>query len=121
LNFIGSIDRQYDDSYAKAGAKIGDTLKVRLPNEYTVRSGINMAAQTTSETSVDLVMSTVKGVDLNFTSVELALSLDDFSERIVKPATSKPTRSRCTSRFTTCTTATLRRSRSLRLLTLGRT
>lgn len=86
LNFIGSIDRQYDDSYAKQGAKIGDTLKVRLPNEYTVRTGVNMAAQSTSETSVDLVMSTVKGVDMNFTSVELALSLDDFSERIIKPA-----------------------------------
>ena len=88
LNFIGRVNRQYDDSYAKSGAKIGDTLKVRLPNEYTVRTGINMSAQSTSETSVDLVMSTVKGVDLNFTSVELALSLDDFSERIIKPAMS---------------------------------
>jgi len=88
LNFIGRVDRQYDDSYAKTGAKIGDTLKVRLPNEYTVRTGINMAAQNTTETSVDLVMSTVKGVDMNFTSLELALSLDDFSTRIIEPAVS---------------------------------
>jgi hypothetical protein len=88
LNFVGNVNRQYDDSFAKSGAKIGDTLKVRLPNEYTVRSGINMSAQSTSETSVDLVVSTVKGVDMNFTSVELALSLDDFSERIIEPAMS---------------------------------
>ena len=38
-NFLGSINRQYDDSYAKSGAKIGDTLRIRLPNQYTVRSG----------------------------------------------------------------------------------
>lgn len=87
-NFIGSINRQYDDSFAKDGAKIGDTLKIRLPNEYTVRTGIVMAAQNTVETSVDLVVSTVKGVDLNFSSIDLTLSLDDFSERILDPALS---------------------------------
>ena len=34
--FIGSIDRQYDDSFARTGAKIGDSLKIRLPNQYAV-------------------------------------------------------------------------------------
>jgi hypothetical protein len=86
LNFIGNIDRQYDDSFAKSGAKIGDTLKIREPNEYVVRSGINMSAQETIETSQNLAVSTVKGVDLTFTSQELTLSLDDFSKRILEPA-----------------------------------
>ena len=36
-NFLGTIDRQYDSSFAKSGAKIGDTLRIRLPNEYTVK------------------------------------------------------------------------------------
>lgn len=88
LNFIGSINRQYDDSFAKDGAKIGDSLKIRLPNEYTVRSGITMAAQDTVEASTTLQVSTVKGVDLNFTSQELTLSLQDFSDRIIEPAMS---------------------------------
>jgi hypothetical protein len=88
LNFIGNVNRQYDDSFAKSGAKIGDTLKIRMPNEYTVRTGLNMSAQDTQETSVDLTMSTVKGVDMYFTSTELALSLQDFSERIIDPAMS---------------------------------
>lgn len=87
-NFIGSMNRGYDDSYAKTGAKIGDTLRIRLPNEYTVRSGMTMAAQTTSEQKVDLTVNNVKGVDLNFTSEELALHLDDFSDRIIDPAMS---------------------------------
>lgn len=86
--FIGSINRQYDKQYAKSGAKIGDTLKVRLPNEYVVRTGATLSAQDTSETSVDLQVATQKGVDLNFTSADLTLSLDDFSDRILTPAMS---------------------------------
>ena len=45
LNFVGTITREYDDSFAKSGAKIGDTLKIRLPNEYKVRSGATLDAQ----------------------------------------------------------------------------
>lgn len=88
LNFIGRIDRQYDESYAKKGAKIGDTLKVRLPNQYTVRTGLTRSNQDVTESSVDLTMATVKGVDMDFTSEDLLLKLDDFSERIIEPAMS---------------------------------
>lgn len=88
LNFVGAITRDYDDSYAKSGAKIGDTLKIRLPNQYTVRSGATLSAQDTTESSVSLQVATQKGVDLNFTSVDLTLSLDDFSKRIIEPAMS---------------------------------
>ncbi len=86
LNFIGTITRDYDDSYAKQGAKIGDTLKIRLPNQYTVRTGATLSAQDTTESSVSLQLATQKGVDVNFTSNELTLSLDDFSKRIIQPA-----------------------------------
>jgi hypothetical protein len=85
-NFIGSINRQYDDSFAVSGAKIGDTLKIRLPNEYVVRTGATLATQDTTETNTTLQIATQKGVDLNFTSVDLTLSLDDFSTRILDPA-----------------------------------
>jgi len=88
LNFIGTIDRQYDDSFAKTGAKIGDSLKIRLPNEYTVRTGRVMDVQDTAETSVTLQVATQKGVDMSFTAVDLTMSLDDFSTRIIEPATS---------------------------------
>ena len=44
-NFLGTIDRQYDSSFAKSGAKIGDTLRIRLPNEYTVRTGAALSVQ----------------------------------------------------------------------------
>jgi hypothetical protein len=89
LNFIGSIERQYDDSFAKAGAKIGETLKIRLPNEYTVRTGKTINLQDTEESSVTLTVATQKGVDMTFSSAELTMSLDDFSKRIIDPAMTK--------------------------------
>jgi hypothetical protein len=85
-NFLGSINRQYDPSFAKSGAKIGDSLKIRLPNQYTVRSGATIQAQDTTETSTTLQVATQKGVDMQFSSADLSLSLDDFSKRIIAPA-----------------------------------
>jgi hypothetical protein len=86
LNFVGSINRQYDDSFAKTGAKIGDSLKIRLPNQYTVRTGASLSTQDTTESSTTLQIGTQKGVDITFTSNELTLSLDDFADRILEPA-----------------------------------
>lgn len=77
-----------DDSFAKSGAKIGDSLKIRLPNQYSVRTGAVLSVQDTTEVSTTLQIATQKGVDLNFTSAELTLSLDDFSDRILEPAMS---------------------------------
>lgn len=88
LNFIGSINRQYDDSFAKSGAKIGDSLKIRLPNQYEVRTGATLDVQDTSESSVTLQIATQKGVDVHFTSDELTLDLDNFSDRVLEPAMS---------------------------------
>jgi hypothetical protein len=85
-NFIGSMNRAYDDSFAQSGAKIGDSLRIRLPNRYVVRTGATLSAQDTTEQATTLQVSTQKGVDLNFTSNELTLSLDDFSKRILEPA-----------------------------------
>lgn len=88
LTFVGNVNRQYDDSFAVSGAKIGDTLKIRLPNRYTVRTGRAVNVQDTTETSVALQVATMKGVDMAFTSQDLTLSLDDFSKRIIDPAVS---------------------------------
>ena len=91
LNFVGTITRDYDDRFAQQGAKIGDTLKIRLPNQYAVRTGATLGTGTaldTTESSVDLKVQTQKGVDFNFTSADLTMALDDFSERILEPAMS---------------------------------
>jgi len=88
LNFIGNINRQYDSSFADSGAKIGSQLKIRLPNQYTVRTGAAISTQDTTENSTTLSVATQKGVDTTFTTAELTLDLDDFADRILEPAMS---------------------------------
>lgn len=83
--FIMNIDRQYDSSFAVDGAKIGTQLKIRLPNDYTVRTGPAASIQDTAEQSTTLTVATQKGVDVSFSSVDRALSLDDYSERVLAP------------------------------------
>lgn len=85
-NFLKNINTDYDDSFAQKGAKIGDTLRVRLPNEYTIRRGAVMSVQDKVSTSVNVQVSTILGVDLDFTDVELALDIDRFTELIIRPA-----------------------------------
>lgn len=87
-NFIGTINRDYDDSFANSGAKIGTSLKIRTPNQFSVRSGAVLDVQDVQESSVTLTVATQKGVDINFSSAELTMELDDFSKRILDPAIS---------------------------------
>lgn len=88
LTFVGSITRGYDKSFAKEGAKIGDTLKIRMPNEYKIRRGRTLVPQDTVEENIELKVQEQTGVDLSFTSADLTLSMDDFSERVLEPAMS---------------------------------
>lgn len=83
--FLQMVDRQYDASFAKTGAKIGSQLRIRLPNDYVVRTGQTATPQDTTENQVTLTIATQKGVDVSFTSEDLALSMDDFSDRVLEP------------------------------------
>lgn len=93
--FISTIDRSYDDSFAKTGAKIGSTLRVRDPNQYTRRSGSRvMDVQDQNESTQTITVATQDGVDMRFNSAELTLNTDDpsavdaFSKRYIEPAMS---------------------------------
>jgi hypothetical protein len=84
--FVMNIDRQYNDEFAKSGAKIGQSLRIRLPNDYVVRNGPALNTQDTAEVNTTLTVATQKGVDLSFSSVERTMSLQDYSERVLSPA-----------------------------------
>lgn len=85
--FLRRINQQYDAQYSADGQrKGGGSIKIRLPNEYTVRTGTVMNVQDTSEVSETLTIATMKGVDMAFSDSDLALSIEDFSKRIIEPA-----------------------------------
>jgi hypothetical protein len=85
-NIIGAVNRQYDDSFANSGAKIGSTLRIRLPVQYTVSTTPALSLQNTIENYVSLPITNQYHVDFSFSSAELTLSIDDFSARYIEPA-----------------------------------
>lgn len=86
LGFTGKVNRQYDDQFAVAGAKIGDTLNVRKPVRYTVSTGQALDLQDVKSTSVPVKLDTQNHVDFQFSSADLALNIDLFRERYIAPA-----------------------------------
>ena len=85
--FIGTINRSYDDSFAKSGGKIGSTLRVRDPNQYVRRQGSRvMDVQDTTSTTQTITVATQDGVDMRFNSAELSMDIDELSARYIEPA-----------------------------------
>jgi len=86
LNFIGSINRNYDSQFAQTGGKIGESLRIRLPEKFTVTDGAILDLQDSVEQSITMTQATRKHVGMHFTSQDLTMSLDDFTERKIEPA-----------------------------------
>jgi len=84
-----NVNRQYDDSFAVEGAKIGSTLRIRLPDRALVTDGAALQVQDDNEQYTTLTVSTQKHIGVNFTSAELTMQLDDFAERVLKPRISQ--------------------------------
>ena len=93
--FLGTVNRTYDSSFAQTGAKIGDTLRIRLPNQFTRRTGSRvMDVQDVTEPTTSVTVATQDGVDMRFNSAELTLAaaskeaFDEFTKRYLEPAMS---------------------------------
>jgi hypothetical protein len=84
-----TVNRQYDDSYAVEGAKIGSTLRIRLPDRALVTDGAALQVQDDNEQYTTLTVSSQKHIGVNFTTAELTMQLDDFAERVLKPRISQ--------------------------------
>ena len=84
-----NVNRQYDDSFAVEGAKIGSTLRIRLPDRALVTDGAALQVQDDNEQFTTLTVSSQKHIGINFTSAELTMQLDDFAERVLKPRVSQ--------------------------------
>ena len=84
-----TVNRQYDDSFAVEGAKIGSTLRIRLPDRALVTDGAALQVQDDNEQFTTLTVSNQKHIGVNFTSAELTMQLDDFAERVLKPRISQ--------------------------------
>jgi len=84
-----TVNRQYDSSFAVEGAKIGSTLRIRKPDRALVSEGATLTTQEEDEQYASLTVSSQKHIGVNFSSAEMALSLDDFADRVLKPRISQ--------------------------------
>lgn len=82
------VFRGYENEYTegKNGYKVGDTISIRKPADFTVRDGAVMNAQDVVEGKTTIVVDQRKGVDFKFTSQDLTLKIGELSERVIKPA-----------------------------------
>jgi len=85
-NFLGSINMEYQDQFARTGAKAGATIGMRLPTKYKARTSATFSGQDHVERSTPLAVLSQWGVDVSFSTYDRTLSLDDFSKRVVAPA-----------------------------------
>jgi hypothetical protein len=82
------VFRGYEDDFGKKvnGYKVGETITIRKPTDFTVRDGAVMATQDVVEGSTSITVNKRKGVDFKFTSQDLTLKIGELSERVIKPA-----------------------------------
>jgi hypothetical protein len=84
-----NVNREYDSSFAKEGAKIGATLRIRKPDRALVTEGAALQVQDENQQYTTLTVSSQKHIGLNFTNAELTMSVDKFAELILKPRISQ--------------------------------
>lgn len=83
--FIMNMDTQYDDQFAVDGAKIGDTLRIRLPSDFVVTDGPAMQLQDNTQQYTSLTVSSQKNVATPYSTAERTMSIDRFSELVMAP------------------------------------
>lgn len=78
----GKVNRQFENQFVK----IGTTLTIRKPNRFKVVKGPALQIQDITEPSTSISISNQAHVDFQFSSQELTLTIEEFSERYCKPA-----------------------------------
>ena len=85
----GLVYRGYEEEFSGGGVngyKKGNSVRIRRPADFTVRDGKTADVQAVTEGSTTVTVNKQKGIDFKFSSHDLTLSIDQLSERVLKPA-----------------------------------
>lgn len=90
LGVVKTFHRAHEEEFSNAvnGYKVGDTISIRRPADFTIRTGATLSSQDVIEGKTTLTIDQQVGVDFQFTSSDLTLKIQDLSERVMKPAMS---------------------------------
>jgi hypothetical protein len=76
------VNNNYSDEFTK----VGSTINVRRPVQFEVRSGAVANMQAVQEVTVPVTMDRQIGVDFEFSSVDMTLTVEEWGDRYAKPA-----------------------------------
>lgn len=82
---LRTCSRKVEGLFGQASAKKGDTIRIRKPAQYTVRTGTAFAGQDTNEQYDNLVLNYQIGIDTEMSSAERKLDLSSLQDQVLKP------------------------------------
>lgn len=86
MRFSANVDRSYSDEFKQSGAKVGYTVKARLPQRYTVNKGQALNPQPVTDQVVDISLTDQANIGLEFSMASLTMEVDDYRTRYLEPA-----------------------------------
>ncbi len=72
--------------YRREFVKVGETVSIRKPVKFTVTDGATRQNQDVEEGSTSITIDKRKHVSWNFSTQDLTLSIEQYSERYIRPA-----------------------------------
>lgn len=85
LTFLANVNRTYDDQYAIAGAKVGNTVNARLPQRFNVTDGQALQLQSLYDQTVPISLTNQKNVAFGYSSAQATTELDSIRQRYCQP------------------------------------
>jgi hypothetical protein len=86
LRGVAQFDRSYSDEFASDGGKVGDTIKVRLPQQFEASDGEALVLQNLLDRTVNVILNRRRHVGFGWSSAQATTDLDDIRGRYVQPA-----------------------------------
>jgi len=86
FGFTKTINRSYDDRFARTGAKIGTVTNMRLPAQFRFSNGAPIDIQALNDKGMPLTVNKLYQRSFAVDSVDATMSLDDFAGRYLNPA-----------------------------------
>ena len=87
LEFVSNINREYSKLFrSHDGAKVGNTVFVRLPNLFSVRDGQAWSPSGIVDRTTPITLTYQSGVDMDWSRIQETTELDKVRERYINPA-----------------------------------
>lgn len=86
LKFAANVNRSYDDEYVQSGAKVGNTVKARLPQRFQVTEGQALQVQGINDQYVPITLTHQKNIAFSFSTAQETTQTQEYRKAYIDPA-----------------------------------